>query len=302
MAIKLIIDTDPGVDDAMAILFAARHPQIDLIGMTTVFGNVFVEQASRNALVLAEMAGQQIPVATGAGQPLVLPPFQPSKHVHGDEGFGDLAAITPKGAPLAESAPEFLVRMAREHKGELVLCPVGPMTNIAQAMQLDPEFATNVKQIVFMGGALDHRGNVTPYAEANIWHDPHALDIMLQSGANIVMIGLDVTTKVLLEEPDFQELAALDANHGAFLEEISRFYLQFYRSIGLTGCAMHDAMAVVACIHPELFTLEQTPLHVILEGDEIGATRRTTGRAPVGVAMDCEGAKIRKIFYDAFKA
>lgn len=302
MAIKLIIDTDPGVDDAMAILFAARHPKIDLIGMTTVFGNVFVEQASRNALVLAEMAGQEIPVATGAGQPLVLPPFQPSKHVHGDEGFGDLPAITPKGRPLEESAAEFLVRMAREHKGELVLCPVGPVTNIAAAIQLDPEFSSNVKQIVFMGGALDRRGNVSPFAEANIWHDPHALDIVLQSGADVVMIGLDVTTRVLLEEPDFQELASLDAAHGGFLEEISRFYLEFYRSIGLSGCAMHDAMAVVACIRPELFTYERTPMHVILEGEEIGATRRTTGRPEIAVAMDCQAEAVRAVFYDAFKA
>ena len=174
MTTKLIIDTDPGIDDAMAIFYAAAAPDIELLGLTTIFGNVTTKMATRNALRLLESADLDLPVAHGAEKPLVLPPFEPSAHVHGDEGFGDIPAAEPKGQAVAEDAADFLIRMAREHKGELVLCPVGPLTNIALAVQRDPEFVKNCKRIVIMGGSLEAGGNITPHAEANIYHDPHA--------------------------------------------------------------------------------------------------------------------------------
>jgi inosine-uridine nucleoside N-ribohydrolase len=299
--IKLLIDTDPGIDDAMAILYAALHPGIDLVGLTSVFGNVTVEQATRNALDLVERTGLDIPVAEGAAKPMALPPFTPSHHVHGPEGFGTLPAPRPARRALNESAAEFLVRMAREHAGELVLCPVGPITNISDAMALDPEFASNVKKIVFMGGALDVRGNVSPYAEANTWHDPHALDIVLASGAEIMMVGLDVTLKILLTEPDFAELADLHPAYGGFLQQISGFYLDFYHSIGLTGCGLHDPMAVMACVEPELFVTERTALETVLEGPEIGRTLRSAKqRAPVEVCLGCDAEVIRAKYFAPF--
>tara|TARA_R110000868_G_C10973150_1_gene771253 strand:+ start:1280 stop:2398 length:1119 start_codon:yes stop_codon:yes gene_type:complete len=299
--IKLLIDTDPGIDDAMAILYAALHRGIDLVGLTSVFGNVTVAQATRNALHLVERAGLTIPVAEGAGQPMVLPPFTPSHHVHGPEGFGTLPAATPSQKALEETAAEFLVRMAREHAGELVLCPVGPITNIADAIRLDPEFASNVKKIVFMGGALDVRGNVSAAAEANTWHDPHALDVVLACGADIMMVGLDVTLQILLNEPDFAELASLHPEHGGFLRDISVFYLDFYRSIGLTGCGLHDPMAVMACVEPELFRTESTPLETVLDGPEIGRTIRSSqDRMPVAVCVGCDADVIRAKFFAPF--
>lgn len=301
--IKLLIDTDPGIDDAMAILYAALHPGIELVGLTSVFGNVTVEQATRNALHLVERAGLNIPVAEGAGKPMVLPPFTPSHHVHGPEGFGTLPAATPALRAVDETAAAFLVRMAREHAGELMLCPVGPITNVADAIRLDPEFATNVKKIVFMGGALDVRGNVSAAAEANTWHDPHALDIVLASGADITMVGLDVTLQILLNEPDFAELASLHPAHGGFLQEISTFYLDFYRSIGLTGCGLHDPMAVMACVEPDLFRIERTPLETVLEGPEIGRTIRSTqARKPVDVCLGCDRDVIRARYFAPFAA
>lgn len=297
--VKLVIDTDPGVDDAMAILFAARHPEIELLGMTSVFGNVTVGQATRNALYLAEKAGiAHLPVAEGAAGPMALPPFPPSKQVHGDEGFGDLPAFAPKGRAIGESAAAFLVRLAREHAGELVLCPVGPITNIADAIKLDPDFARNVKKIVIMGGALDVAGNITPHAEANTYHDPHALDLVLQSGADITMVGLDVTLKVLLAEPDFAELAERAPKNGRFLQDISHFYLDFYHSVGLSGCGLHDPMAVIACIAPELFTAEETGLAVALSGEEIGKTFRDPARPKVKVLTRCDAEAIRALFFD----
>lgn len=296
---KLIIDTDPGVDDALAILYAAARPEIELLGLTTVFGNVTVEQATRNALYLAERAELDIPVAEGAGQPMDLPPFEPAHMVHGPEGFGHLPAVSHSGRALDETAAEYLVRMARAHKGELVLCPIGPITNVADAIALDPEFATNLAKIVFMGGALDVRGNVTPYAEANTWHDPHALDVVLASGADILMIGLDVTMQVLLTAPDFEEIARRDPDHGAFLQEISHFYLDFYNSMGQPGCGLHDPLAVMACTMPELLTCVETPLEVGLEGETIGQTRRSAQpRRPVQVAVDCDAERVKTLFIE----
>lgn len=295
---KLIIDTDPGVDDALAILYAAKHPGIDLLGLTTVFGNVTVEQATRNALHLVERTGLDIPVAQGAGQPLLLPPFEPSRHVHGDEGFGGLPAMQPARRAADEAAPEFLVRMAREHAGELVICPIGPITNIARAITLDPGFVRNVKQIVFMGGALDVPGNITEFAEANTYHDPHALDIVLGSGADILMVGLDVTMQVLLDMTDFEELARIDRQHGEFLRDAGRFYLDFYGSKGLSGCGFHDPMAVMACVEPDILHHDAEALQVVLHGDRAGQTTRNALRPQVRVAKQSAAERIKQGFFE----
>lgn len=296
---KLIIDTDPGIDDALAILYAAADPEIELLGLTTVFGNVTVEQATRNALYLVERIGRDVPVAQGAARPRVLPPITPSHHVHGPEGLGSLAAPQPRRAPLNESAAEFLCRSVREHPGDVVVCPIGPITNIAAAVEMDPSFATNVREIVVMGGALDAPGNITPFAEANTYHDPHALDVVLASGAPITMVGLDVTLKVLLTDTDFDFVAAGNKANGSFLKDISGFYLDFYRSIGLTGCGLHDPMTLIAARHPELFSSELTALGVDMDGPAIGKTRRANGRRPVNVLLDCNAEAIKAHFLTA---
>lgn len=293
---KLVIDTDPGIDDAMAILYAALDPGIELLALTTVFGNVPVETATRNALWLVERAGLDIPVAEGAGKPLHLPPFTPPQHIHGDEGFGHLPAQTPTRAASPETAAEMLCRLAREHAGELVVCPIGPITNIALALQSDPDFARNVKQIVLMGGAVDVPGNITPHAEANAYHDPHAMEIVLQSGAPVVVVGLDVTLLTLLEAADFAALAERAPHHGGFLNDISAFYLDFYRTVGHEGCALHDAMAVIAAQHPGLFRMEPAPLSAVTEGAEIGRTRRVATGAPVQVCLDCAADEVKALF------
>ncbi|MDA7967233.1 nucleoside hydrolase, partial [Ruegeria sp.] len=158
---KLIIDTDPGIDDALAIAYAAAAPEIDLIGLTTVFGNTHVSQSSRNARFLLDKLGLPAPVAEGAALARGADDHRPSEHVHGPEGFGDLTEIPQIGENHPLSAPEFLVEMAREHRGELVVCAVGPLTNIADAMRLDPEFAGNLNKLVIMGGAVFCPGNIT---------------------------------------------------------------------------------------------------------------------------------------------
>ncbi|MCA0921312.1 nucleoside hydrolase [Pseudooceanicola nanhaiensis] len=292
---KLIIDTDPGIDDAMAVFYAALDPAIELVGLTSVFGNVLTPIATRNALRLAEMAGLDIPVAEGAHQALEIAPTPPSSHIHGVEGFGDIAPVQPKAAALEESAPAFLCRMARELKGELVLCPIGPITNIARAIQLDPEFATNVKEIIFMGGAARVPGNITPHAEANTYHDPHALNVVLGSGAKVTMVGLDVTMATAFTAADFDDLARRDPHLGGFLREAGLFYLEFYYSRGRDGVGLHDPMTLIAAAHPELFVTEEIPLRVVETGEEQGRTQEVAPAEAAGVARVCVGGDMDAI-------
>lgn len=299
--VKLIIDTDPGIDDAMAIFHAVAAPEIELLGLTSIFGNVTTPIATRNALRLLEAAGVEAPVAEGAATPFAMPAKQPSAHVHGAEGFGAIPAAQPSGQAIGESAAEFLTRMAREHAGELVICPIGPLTNIAEAIQLDPDFVKNVKAIVVMGGSLEEGGNITPHAEANFYHDPHAADLVMGSGAPVTMIGLDVTHQILCREEDFAAIASAAPRLGGMLQEMSRFYLEFYRSVGkIDGCSLHDPAAVIACSHPELFTTRSVPLMVSTEGETIGASLAAegSGRAPVEVAMQVEAEAVKAIFLD----
>ena len=229
MALKLIIDTDPGIDDAMAIFYAIAAPEIDLLGLTTVFGNVTTPKATRNALYLLEQAGIEIPVAEGMHRPRMVPPFPPSSAVHGAEGFGTLNVPTPQRHALVETAPEYLVRMARAHKGELLLCPIGPLTNIAVAMELDPSFCGNLKGMVVMGGSLWAGGNITPAAEANFYHDPHAADYVLRHGCNITLVGLDVTNRVICPRSFFAGLASESPKMGGLLRDMAELLHRFLR-------------------------------------------------------------------------
>jgi len=301
--VKLIIDTDPGVDDAMAIFYAALVPEIELLGLTCIFGNVPVETATRNALHLLEMAGLELPVAKGADKALARSFNPPSCDVHGVEGFGHIPAQSPIGAAVEETAPEFLCRMAREHKGELVICPIGPITNIADAIQLDPDFVSNVKKIVFMGGAAFRPGNVTAFAEANTFNDPHALNVVINSGADCLMVGLDVTMSVLLKEHDFAALAESSPKLGGFLEQASKFYLNFYREVPkIDGCGLHDPMAVIACTHPEMFEIERHPIQVVELGEAIGQTVVTTDpdSQKIGICVGGDIEAVKQRFLSAF--
>ena len=300
MALKLIIDTDPGIDDAMAILYAIAAPEIDLLGLTTVFGNVTTPKATRNALYLLEQAGIEIPVAEGLHRPRIGPPFPPTSAVHGAEGFGTLAVPTPQRRALVETAPEYLVRMARAHQGELLLCPIGPLTNIAAAMELDPSFCSNLKGMVVMGGSLRAGGNITPAAEANFYHDPHAADFVLRYGCNMTLVGLDVTNRVICPRSFFVRLASESPNMGGLLHDMAEFYIDFYETVGkFAGCGMHDPSALVACIAPELFTTEPHALRVTLSGDRSGemiTVANSTAQA-VNVCTDVQAEAVKQNFF-----
>ena len=208
MTQKIIIDTDPGIDDAMAIQLAFAHPGLEVLGLTTVFGNVHVDKATRNALRLVEMAGVDCPVAEGAAVPLVRPAEPPGYYVHGPEGFGDHPAETPRGRAHELDAAGFIIQTLRNHPREVTLVPIGPLTNIATALRREPAIASKVRGVVVMGGAIEVRGNVSEWAEANVWHDPHAAAEVFAADWPVTLVGLDVTERTRCGPMDFARIAA----------------------------------------------------------------------------------------------
>ncbi|MEL7430625.1 MAG: nucleoside hydrolase [Pseudomonadota bacterium] len=296
---KIIIDTDPGVDDAMAILYAFCQSEIDLVGLTTIFGNVTTDVATRNALALVEMCGKEIPVARGADKPIGGPSKEVAWEVHGHDGFGDVPAMSPKSGPVDMPAHEFLCEMVNRFPGEITLCPVGPLTNLALALEHDPAIVSKVKGVTVMGGSLDEGGNVTPHAEANIWQDPEAADKVFAASWPVTMIGLDVTHRVVCTPADFATLAEKSPKLGGFLNDAAQFYFEFHRRVdGLEGCHMHDPTAVISIIRPQWFSIDPTPLGVILDGEKVGTTIRHSGnsRPAVNVALGIQSEEVKSHF------
>jgi len=270
---KMIIDTDPGIDDAMAIFTAMAHPHIDLIGLTTTFGNVSVDQATSNALKLVEMAGLEIPVAKGVASPWFKPLAPFPDFVHGVDGFGNLNLSAPRSSTVEVSAAQFIVEQVNSHPGEITIVAIGPLGNLATALHLDPDLPKKVKQVVIMGGVIATDGNVSPVAEANILSDPHAADHVFAAPWNLVMVGLDVTHQILLPRDLFDEIAERNPRVGQFMRDSAQFYINFYSGVrGIDGCYGHDVSAVVYVAHPEFFGTVSGPVCVATEGCAIGQT------------------------------
>lgn len=271
----IIIDTDPGIDDAFAILYASYAPSIELLGLTTVYGNVCLAQTTQNAGYLSSLMPQPVPVAQGAEQPLHKKLDGYAEFVHGDYGFGDHQRVPPADfSPVPQSAAEFIVEQVNARPNEITLAPIGPLTNIAQALALDPSIADKVKRIVLMGGCVREPGNVSPAAEANIWNDPHAAAQVFAAEWDIVMVGLDVTHQLNLNTTETAQYAKASPRNGQFLHDIAGFYQNFYESKGFKGFAVHDPTAIVYITHPELFSVEQQQgqVEVLVDGVANGQT------------------------------
>ena len=304
MKTRMIIDTDPGIDDAMAIHYAFADPDIEVVGLTSVFGNVFVEQGTRNALRLLEMAGIDAPVAEGASAPLAMPLSPPSHHIHGREGFGGIEAEKPIGEAVDMSAAEFMVKTCADNSNEIVICAIGPLTNLALALRLDPRIALKVKKVVIMGGAVETAGNITPFAEANIYHDPHAAAEVFAADWEVVLVGLDVTHQIICSTGDFFEIKGNSPKIGGFIKEISEFYLDFYASIGkFEGCSLHDPTAIIAAAHPEYFQISSMPLRVVIDGEAQGQiiAAPEADTPCVQVCLDVDDVAVKRKFIDLYR-
>lgn len=286
MTRKIIIDTDPGIDDAMAIYYALGCPELDVIGLTTVYGNVRTPLATANAQIMLDVAGRpDIPVAEGAHGPLSGGVFdEPPAFVHGHDGFGDGGpAPTGDGGSaqvVAAGAAEFIVEAVRAAPGEITLVPLGPLTNIARAAELEPRLAELLAGIVLMGGAAFTGGNATPAAEANIVKDPEAADVVFGLDCPIVMAGLDVTESTRMTADDLNRFADLPGRRAAHVARMVPYYQAYHASIGLEGSInVHDPSTISYLIAPDAFEWVEHPVRVdtgtsVARGATVPAVRR----------------------------
>ena len=261
MATPILIDCDPGHDDAIALMLAVASPEVELVGVTTVVGNQTVEKTTVNALRVLELCGRpDVPVAKGAPHPLVRP-RSVAAHVHGETGLDGPDLPPPSREHVAEHAVSFLARQIREHDGKLTVIPVGPLTNIALLLALEPD--ARPERIVLMGGSVGE-GNRTPAAEFNIWADPEAARRVFESGIDITMIGLDVTHQALVTDADAEAMRGL-GKVGKVAAELFDFYGRWHKATypDLDGSPLHDPVAVAHVIDPTL--VETKPAYIEID-------------------------------------
>ncbi len=259
---KILIDCDPGHDDAVAILYAAKH--MDLVGVTTCHGNNTLDNVTRNALQVLTLAGLDVPLAKGCADPLAGPRAQPP-NAHGKTGLDGADLPEPDREPVAQHAVDFIIDMARQHRGELVLAIIGPATNVAVALQKEPALAGWLKEITIMGGS-GALGNITPVAEFNCWADPEASALVYACGTAIRMVGYDVTSRTGTDERDIARLRA-----GGRVARPIGDLLSFYRAkqiqyFGLDIAPMHDVCAVIPFVREGMLTYRHCNVGVELNG------------------------------------
>jgi inosine-uridine nucleoside N-ribohydrolase len=268
---KILLDCDPGHDDAIALLLALASPEVELIGVTTVHGNQTLEKTTVNALKLLEFIGRtDVPVAAGAERPIRREAFV-AEYVHGESGMDGPTLPPPTTTPVGEHAVDFIARTVLESSEPVTLVPTGPLTNIGLFLARHPAAAARVERIVLMGGAIGE-GNVTPAAEFNIWCDPEAADRVFSSGLDVTMIGLDVTHQAIFGPEPTARLR--DAGRvGAMVAELLEFYGRFHKaSYGWDGSPIHDAVAMAHAFRPGIVQTVHTGVRVDCEG-ELGRGR-----------------------------
>jgi inosine-uridine nucleoside N-ribohydrolase len=291
-ATKILLDCDPGHDDAIALLLALASPEVELIGVTTVAGNQTLEKTTANALRLLEFVGRaDIPVAAGADRPLVREQYVAS-YVHGETGLDGPDLPAAQGKPLDSHAVDFLADQIRAADGAVTLVPTGPLTNVALLLALHPD--ARPERIVLMGGAIAE-GNVTPAAEFNIWADPEAAARVFGSGIDTTMVGLDVTHKALFTPAYVQRL---NGRVGEMVAALLEFYGHFHKEVyDFDGSPIHDAVAVAHVIRDGLVRTEHLNTEIDIEselcrGRTVVDVWRRSGREPnshVGVDIDADG-------------
>lgn len=275
---KVILDCDPGIDDAFAIAFGCGHPGLELCGVTTVTGNVGLGKTTRNALAVLEFLGRaDVPVAAGSPAPL-LRPFTESHDVHGKTGLGAASLPEPSGRPVAAHAVDFLIERIAAAPGEVTLVATGPLTNVALAVRRHPPLVTQVADFVIMGGSAG-RGNTTPAAEFNIWWDPEAAAIVFGAGWRVTMAGLDVTHQALATAETEDRMRGL----GPLADELLLPGLRGYRSTaGRGGQPVHDVCALALIAAPALFGCAPARVEVETRGQWTAGMTVTDFAAPTG--------------------
>ncbi len=293
---KLILDCDPGHDDAIAIMVAAQHS--DLLGITAVGGNVALPLTTHNALITAQILGLDVPVFAGADRPLVAEPKH-AEFIHGETGLGgpELPELTRTAE--RKHAVDFIIETVRSTP-EVWLIPTGPLTNIALALRHAPDIASKVAGIAIMGGGQDF-GNVTVTAEFNIWHDPEAADVVFRSGAPVIMCGLDLTHQFTLYEKDITMLRHIGNDVALFATDMLEYYSQAYANkfFGVPQAPLHDPCAVMTVTHPDMFTFKKRHVDIELHGtftrgmtvvDRRGVREEESANVNIAETIDSEAA------------
>lgn len=268
MATRVIIDTDPGIDDAQAILFALFCGEFEIDALTTVFGNVPAKTAAANVLRLLEMSGRpEIPVYLGAVEPLVRRRLHYAPEVHGKRGLGDLKLPPPKGKIQKNYAAVELVRRIVQAPGEITILALGPLTNIALAIRLEPQFVKHVREIIFMGGIVAGHGNVSAVATANVLNDSEAAKIVFNAGFRcLTMVGQDVTRPTRMLPERRERLRQAGGEIAEFLYEITRYYGNAYTREQIPGFPVHDLLVMIYALRPALFKTRLLHVDVETEG------------------------------------
>lgn len=289
---KIIFDTDPGIDDAMALLLIHALPSLDIVGITTVFGNASIGTCTRNALYICERFGLSYPVHRGAGKTIKgqsatdFPDF-----VHGNNGLGDIE-IGPVGSKERDVDAASFIIDASKQIDDLSVLAVGRMTNLAEALIKDPELASRLHRVVIMGGAVMVDGNVSRWAEANISGDPEAADIVFRSGVKVDLVPLDATLINIVKRDELKHLIEQLDDVGEFLWRINQHYLAFYQTKGRGDAfPMHDSSAAIAMVYPDLFDWKAGELSCVLKGEQRSRTVLSgagTGRHRVAMSVDRE--------------
>ncbi len=264
---KILFDTDPGIDDACAILLALASPELSLEGLSVVHGNCSLEQGITNALSVLELANaSHIPVARGCDLPLVQPSLL-APETHGDTGLGYAKLPEPRAKSISQHGIDFLIETILASPGEITLVAIAPLTNVALAIRQEPRIVDALKELIIMGGALRHEGNTTALAEFNTYVDPHAAQIVYQAGIPTTLVPLDVTYQCILTPDDVNRLQKIDSPITKFVADATRFYMEFHDEYQkIEGCVINDPLALALTFMPELCTYQELPVEVDLSG------------------------------------
>ena len=293
---KIIIDTDPGHDDAIAIMMAGKHPKLDVLALTVVAGNQTLEKTVTNALHICEHLDIDVPIYAGMGLPMVREQVV-AEYAHGKTGLdGHKVSAPPKRGPQTKHAINYIIDTLLESDNDITLVPIGPLTNIAMAMRIEPKIIPKIQEIVIMGGAYQ-LGNVTPCAEFNIFADPEAAHVVFTSGAPIVMMGLDMTNKTRSIPQVRERMKNIGNIASEFFVSITTYTAQVIEKlIGTEGGALHDATCIAWLIDPGCITLKEMPVEVEIQSSKCyGRTicdyynfRKKPANARVSVDVDLE--------------
>ena len=301
--IPVLVDCDPGLDDALALLLVLGSPELELRGVTTVAGNQTLDRTTENALQVLELAGRgDVPVSAGAHRPLASE-LVVADDAHGASGLGRLVLPAPKTGPVEQRAVDFLAEQLRASEEPVTLFALGPLTNVALLLALEPDAAARIDRLVLMGGAIAE-GNQTASAEFNIWTDPEAAARVFESGLDVTMVGLDVTNRAVLTPADANRLRS-GGPVGRAAAEMLDFYLGFYEEAYEHGGApIHDVLAIAHVLRPELLTMQDRHVEIELSGICRGRTvvdmrqRRTLPEPNAHVAVGVDVGAFRALLLE----